>query len=137
MAERYAVILEPDSNGTLQVIVPAIPEAHTFGDNVEHAMLMAREVIEACLAARVDLNEEIPPSDADQARPRYDRDHQPGRIARCTVSQKLPTVSGKQLRIASRASPRRRTKNLRSGSRQRPRSRASGENSAQREDDWR
>ena len=68
MAEiAYAVILEPD-DGVYSVIVPALPEAHTWGETPEQAMEMAREVIELCLDERRANGDEIPPSDAASAR---------------------------------------------------------------------
>ncbi len=66
---RYAVLLEPEPDGSAyNVIVPAIPEAHTWGATVEEALRMAREVIELCLEERRARGDEIPPSDADAAR---------------------------------------------------------------------
>ncbi|MBC5799983.1 MAG: type II toxin-antitoxin system HicB family antitoxin [Candidatus Eremiobacteraeota bacterium] len=66
---RYAVLLEPEPDGSAyNVIVPALPEAHTWGETVEEALLMAREVIELCVAERRAVGDEIPPSDAGTAR---------------------------------------------------------------------
>jgi predicted RNase H-like HicB family nuclease len=53
MDPRYAVALEPDE-GAFQVIVPAFPEIHTFGETVEDALAMARDAIELSLAVRRD-----------------------------------------------------------------------------------
>jgi predicted RNase H-like HicB family nuclease len=64
---RYAVILEPDEDA-LQVIVPAFPEIHTFGDSVAQALEMARDAIELSLAYRHDKGLDIPPPDAGVAR---------------------------------------------------------------------
>ncbi len=64
---RYAVILEPDEDA-LQVIVPAFPEIHTFGENVQHALEMARDAIELSIAARRNEGMEIPRPDADGTR---------------------------------------------------------------------
>jgi antitoxin HicB len=66
---RYAVLLEPEPDGSAyNVIVPALPEAHTWGETVEEALAMAREVIEQCVRERQSRGEEIPPSDAGSAR---------------------------------------------------------------------
>jgi antitoxin HicB len=63
---RYVVVLKPEPDGSAyNVIVPAFPEAHTFGETVDEALAMAREVIELCLEDRQANGEEIPPSDAD------------------------------------------------------------------------
>ncbi|HET9096505.1 MAG TPA: type II toxin-antitoxin system HicB family antitoxin [Candidatus Baltobacteraceae bacterium] len=55
--------IEPD-DGAFSVIVPALPEAHTWGETPEHAIEMAREVIQLCLDERRARGEDIPPSDA-------------------------------------------------------------------------
>ncbi|MEA2666167.1 MAG: HicB like antitoxin of bacterial toxin-antitoxin system [Candidatus Eremiobacteraeota bacterium] len=61
---RYAVILEPEPDGSAyNVIVPALPEAHTWGSSVEEALAMAREVIELCVEERRAQREDVPPSD--------------------------------------------------------------------------
>jgi antitoxin HicB len=68
---RYAVILEPcapNAGGGFTVSVPALPEIVTQGDDFEDALKMAREAIELSLAARLDIGEEMPVSDADSAR---------------------------------------------------------------------
>ena len=68
MAElAYAVILEPD-DGAYSVIVPALPEVHTFGETPEDAMNMAREAIELALDVRRKEGLDIPRSDADETR---------------------------------------------------------------------
>jgi len=64
---RYAVILEPDEDA-LQVIVPAFPEIHTFGETLAEALEMARDAIELSLAYRRDKGLDIPPPDAGAAR---------------------------------------------------------------------
>lgn len=58
---RYAVILEPD-DGAFSVIVPALPEVHTFGDTPDAALHIAREAIELCLEYRRDNGLVIPPA---------------------------------------------------------------------------
>jgi antitoxin HicB len=64
MAElAYSVIIEPD-DGAYSVIVPALPEAHTWGETPDQALEMAREVIQLCLDERRALGDEIPASDA-------------------------------------------------------------------------
>jgi antitoxin HicB len=64
----YAVILEPDDNGTLLVSCPELPEVTTFGDNVEDAIRRAADAIEEALAARIAHHEDIPAPSAP-ARP--------------------------------------------------------------------
>jgi len=60
----YLVVLEPEGDGRLNVVVPALPEAHTWGDTPEQALANAREVIQALLEDRRAHGEDIPPSDA-------------------------------------------------------------------------
>lgn len=68
MAElRYAVVLEPD-DGAYSVIVPALPEIHTFGETPELAIEAAREAITLSLEHRRSEGLEIPLSDASEAR---------------------------------------------------------------------
>jgi predicted RNase H-like HicB family nuclease len=59
---EYVVLLEPD-DGAHNVIIPALPEAHTWGKSVEHALEMARDVIALALAERRSRGEDLPPSD--------------------------------------------------------------------------
>jgi antitoxin HicB len=62
MQVQYAVILEPD-DGAFSVMVPALPEVHTFGETPEEALKNAHEAIQLALICRRDAGEEIPPSD--------------------------------------------------------------------------
>jgi predicted RNase H-like HicB family nuclease len=69
MDVQYVVILEPEPDGSAySVIVPAFPEAHTWGESVEDALANAREVIELCVADRTENGEDIPASDIGKMR---------------------------------------------------------------------
>jgi antitoxin HicB len=57
---RYPVVLEPDTNGTLLVSFPDIPEAHTFGDDEDDALARAVDCLETALAMRIEDRREIP-----------------------------------------------------------------------------
>ena len=57
---RYPVKLIRDTNGTILVEVPDIPEAHTFGEDNEEALLQAVDAIETALALYIDERREIP-----------------------------------------------------------------------------
>jgi len=59
---RYSVKLSKDTNGTILVDVPAIPEAHTFGDDREEALARAVDAIETALMIYIDQRKSIPPS---------------------------------------------------------------------------
>lgn len=67
-AIAYAVILEPESEGGFSVSVPAFPEIHTQGEDLEDALAMARDAIQLSIAVRRDEGDEIPASDAGAIR---------------------------------------------------------------------
>lgn len=46
---RYPVKLEHDTNGTILVSFPDVPEAHTFGDDREQALTRAVDALETAL----------------------------------------------------------------------------------------
>jgi antitoxin HicB len=62
MAENYvfSVILEPQENGGFTVLVPALPEVVTEGDNEKEALANVEEAIRAILAYRRDNGIAIP-----------------------------------------------------------------------------
>jgi antitoxin HicB len=66
MAESYSfsVILEPQEGGGFTVLVPALPEVVTEGDDETEALANAQEAIHAILAYRRDNGIAIP-ADAD------------------------------------------------------------------------
>jgi len=47
---RYPVILERDSNNTILVGFPDVPEAHTFGDDEDEALMHAVDALESALS---------------------------------------------------------------------------------------
>lgn len=61
---RYRVKLSRGTNDTILVDVPAIPEAHTFGEDREEALLRAVDAIESALMMYIDDRQDIPPADA-------------------------------------------------------------------------
>lgn len=66
MDVAYRVILEPEPDkSAYNVIVPAFPTAHTWGQTVEEALAHAREVIELEIEDRTDRGEPVPPSDVE------------------------------------------------------------------------
>jgi antitoxin HicB len=54
MAENYSfsVVLEPQEEGGFTVLVPALPEVVTEGDDEKEALANAREAVQAILAYR-------------------------------------------------------------------------------------
>ena len=57
---RYPVKLLKDTNDTILVDVPDVPEAHTFGEDREEALLRAPDAIESALLCYIDLRRDIP-----------------------------------------------------------------------------
>jgi len=61
---RYQVKLFKDTNGTIRVEVPAVPEANTFGDDREEALTRAVDAIESALMLYIDDRQDLPAGDA-------------------------------------------------------------------------
>jgi antitoxin HicB len=59
---KYPVTLKRDTNGTLLVSFPDVPEAHTFGDDAAEALLRAADALETALSIYVDARRPIPPA---------------------------------------------------------------------------
>jgi len=59
---RYSVKLSRDTNGTILVDVPAIPEAHTFGEDRDEALSRAVDAIETALMGYIQQRRPIPAS---------------------------------------------------------------------------
>ena len=57
---NYPVILKPDSNDTVLVSFPDVPEAHTFGDDEAEALLRAVDALETALEFYTDAGEDLP-----------------------------------------------------------------------------
>ena len=57
---KYPYTLIPDTNGTLLVQFPDVPEALTVGDTPEEARLNAKEALEAALEIYFDQKRPIP-----------------------------------------------------------------------------
>ena len=59
---RYPVILTEDDNGTILATCPDLPEAATFGENRDDALLRAIDAIETAIAGLIADCEPIPPA---------------------------------------------------------------------------
>jgi antitoxin HicB len=57
---QYPVVLEPDTNGTLLVTFPDLPEACTFGEDEQEALARAVDCLETALAMRIEDRKDIP-----------------------------------------------------------------------------
>ena len=56
----YPVILERDTNDTILVSFPDIPEAHTYGDDEDEALARAVDALESALSLYIEDRQEIP-----------------------------------------------------------------------------
>jgi predicted RNase H-like HicB family nuclease len=56
----YRLILTQEPEGGYTVVVPSLPGCITYGDNVNHAIDMAREAIEGYLEVLKEQGEKIP-----------------------------------------------------------------------------
>lgn len=57
----YTVHLRPEPEGGFTVLVPALPEIVSYGEDEDEAMRMALEAIELAVEFRRDHGEDIPP----------------------------------------------------------------------------
>ena len=57
---RYPAKLERDSNGTILVSFPDVPEAHTFGDDREEALARAVDALETAFISYMEDRRAIP-----------------------------------------------------------------------------
>ena len=61
MAElTYKIRLQKEPEGGYTVIVPALPSCITYGENIDHAIEMAKEAVELYIESLVQHGEEIP-----------------------------------------------------------------------------
>jgi antitoxin HicB len=57
---RYPVVLERDTNDTILVSFPDVPEAHTFGEDEDEALMQAVDALETALSMYIDDRRDIP-----------------------------------------------------------------------------
>lgn len=60
MQRTYKILLHKEPEGQYTATVPTLPGCITFGDNVEHAIQMAREAIELYIEELQDRGEDVP-----------------------------------------------------------------------------
>ena len=60
----FSVTLRPEPEGGYTVLVPALPEIVSYGEDVPEALAMAKEAIELVLESRAERGEDIPQGDA-------------------------------------------------------------------------
>ena len=56
----YKILLNKEPEGQYTVTVPALPGCITYGDNVEHAIEMAKEAVELYIEELQERGEKIP-----------------------------------------------------------------------------
>jgi antitoxin HicB len=56
----YPATLERDTNGTILVNFPDVPEAHTFGDDEDEALMHAADALETALGMYIEDRRDIP-----------------------------------------------------------------------------
>jgi antitoxin HicB len=59
-ALTYKILLHKEPEGCYTASVPALPGCITYGDNVDHAIEMAKEAIELYILELKDTGQEIP-----------------------------------------------------------------------------
>jgi predicted RNase H-like HicB family nuclease len=60
MQLSYKLLLHKEEDNRYSVIVPALPGCVTYGDNIDHAIIMAKEAIELYIEDLRSRNEVIP-----------------------------------------------------------------------------
>ena len=60
MQLTYKIMLHKEPEGSYTVSVPALPGCITYGDTVEHAMLMAKEAVKLYIEELRERGEDIP-----------------------------------------------------------------------------
>jgi predicted RNase H-like HicB family nuclease len=58
--EQYDVVLEPDPDGGLVAVVPALPGCYSQGDSTEEALANAREAITLTIEDMLARGEPVP-----------------------------------------------------------------------------
>ncbi|MCX6251862.1 MAG: type II toxin-antitoxin system HicB family antitoxin [Bacteroidetes bacterium] len=60
----YKILLHKEPEGAYTVNVPALPGCITYGNNIDHAIEMAREAIELYISELKETGKEIPDDSA-------------------------------------------------------------------------
>lgn len=56
----YKILLTKEPEGAYTVTVPALPGCITYGDNIDHALSMAKEAVELYIENLREKGEDIP-----------------------------------------------------------------------------
>jgi antitoxin HicB len=65
---NYRAVFEPDDNGTILVSFPDFPEAHTFGETKEEALVRAEDALATVIQAYIADRRPIPTPSAPKKR---------------------------------------------------------------------
>jgi antitoxin HicB len=57
---RYPVTLKRDTNGTMRAEFPDVPEANTFGEDADEALIEAVDALESALSMYIEDRRDIP-----------------------------------------------------------------------------
>lgn len=68
---RYPVILKRDTNDTIRVGFPDVPEANTFGEDEDEALMHAVDALETALSMYIDDRRDIPKPSAVKRRGKF------------------------------------------------------------------
>ncbi|MFZ4549829.1 MAG: type II toxin-antitoxin system HicB family antitoxin [Bacteroidales bacterium] len=60
MQLTYKILMHKEPEGTYTISVPALPGCITYGETVEHSMLMVKEAIELYIEELKERGEDIP-----------------------------------------------------------------------------
>jgi antitoxin HicB len=60
LSKTYRIVLRKEPEGTYTAIVPALPGCITWGENIEHAMAMAKEAIIGYIEVLQEEGEPVP-----------------------------------------------------------------------------
>jgi antitoxin HicB len=60
VSKTYRIVLRKEPEGTYTAIVPALPGCITWGENIEHAMEMAKEAIIGYIGVLQEEGEPVP-----------------------------------------------------------------------------
>jgi predicted RNase H-like HicB family nuclease len=60
ISRTYRIVLRKEPEGSYTAIVPALPGCITWGENIEHAMVMAKEAITGYIEVLKEEGEPIP-----------------------------------------------------------------------------
>ncbi|MGH8547452.1 MAG: type II toxin-antitoxin system HicB family antitoxin [Methylococcales bacterium] len=97
---EYPVELKKDSNGTLLVTFPDVPEAITFGDTKDEALAQAADALESALSFYVETKRDLPRASA--ARKRSVVSPSPIGIAKLSLYQAMRDQKMRKSELASR-----------------------------------